>query len=236
MATKEDHVAMITAVAEAMGEDLCNEVAFVGGCTTALLVTDSYSQGQVRHTEDVDLIVHVISPAGWHSLVETLRSRGFKESMAADADPICAMRLGELRVDFMPDDESILGFTNQWYREAFQKAGPYRLPNGMNIRLIPPIYFIATKLVAYLQRGGDDPIASRDVEDILTLIDGRTELLEELLDEPEMLKTYVSAQMEALRTHRDFEYAVQAATNNDPSREDVLVERIKLIISQGIRV
>lgn len=235
MATKEDHVVMITTVASAMGQELCNEVAFVGGCTTALFVTDSYSQGQVRHTDDVDLIVHVISTAGWHSLVEKLRNRGFKESMEAGADPICAMRLDELRVDFMPDDESVLGFTNQWYRDAFQKAEPYRLPTGLNIRLIPPTYFIATKLEAYLQRGDDDPISSRDIEDILTLIDGRTELLEELLDAPEMLRTYVSVQMAALHKHRDFEYAVQAAANNDLSREDVLVERIKLIISQGIR-
>lgn len=233
MATKEDHIAMITTVAQAMGQELCNEVAFVGGCTTALLVTDSYSQGQVRHTDDVDLIVHVISTAGWHGLVEKLRSRGFKESLDAGEDPICAMRLGELRVDFMPDDEKVLGFTNQWYRDAFQKAETYILPAKLTIRLIPPTYFIATKLEAYLQRGNNDPIESRDVEDILTLIDGRAELLEELLDSPATLRAYVSTQMAALREHRDFDYAVQAAANNDTSREDALLERIQLIISQG---
>lgn len=236
MASKDDHIAMITAVAQAMGPDLCNEVAFVGGCTTALLVTDTYSQGQVRHTDDVDLIVHVISMSGWLSLVSRLRSMGFTEPGGTADDPICAMKLGLLRVDFMPDDEEILGFTNKWYRDAFQKAKPYFLSAELTIRLIPPTYFIATKLEAYLQRGNDDPIGSRDIEDILTLIDGRTELLEELLDAPAALKTYVSEQMATLCEHGDFSYAVQAATNNDASREDALFERIKLIISYGTAV
>lgn len=233
MASRANHVAMITAVAQAMGQELCNEVAFVGGCSTALFVTDTYSQGQVRHTDDVDLIVHVISTVGWHVLVEKLRSKGFRDSLVSSEDPVCAMRLGELRVDFMPDDASVLGFTNQWYRDAFLKAEPYVLPAQLTIRLIPPTYFMATKLEAYLQRGNDDPIESRDIEDILTLIDGRTELIGEILDAPAALRAYVGTQMAALQMHRDFDYAVQAAANNDRSREEALFDRIRLIAVQG---
>ena len=47
---------------------------------------------------------------GWADLQATLRARGFKDIMADDQSPICAMALGELRVDFMPDDPAILGF------------------------------------------------------------------------------------------------------------------------------
>ncbi|CCG88017.1 hypothetical protein EPIR_2654 [Erwinia piriflorinigrans CFBP 5888] len=32
------------------------------------------------------------------------------------------MQLGELRVDIMPDDEDILGFSNRWYKEAMENA------------------------------------------------------------------------------------------------------------------
>ncbi|BCG01615.1 hypothetical protein PPGU19_061830 (plasmid) [Paraburkholderia sp. PGU19] len=137
MATFDDHLAMICAVAKAMGPDLCEEVAFVGGCTTALLLTDQYTMQQVRHTDDVDLIVHVIKRTGWEKLMEQLRTKGFRENMEADA-PICAMYLGSLRVDFMPDDESILSFSNLWYKDALARAETRELVDGLRIRLVRP--------------------------------------------------------------------------------------------------
>lgn len=91
------HTDMILAVAQAIGEDMRRQVAFVGGCTTGLLLTDDYTREQVRHTEDVDLIVHVLGQMGWADLQATLRARGFKDIMADDQSPICAMALGELR-------------------------------------------------------------------------------------------------------------------------------------------
>ena len=47
------YVRMITLVAEALGSELLQQMAFVGGCTTGLLLTDAFSQEQVRHTDDV---------------------------------------------------------------------------------------------------------------------------------------------------------------------------------------
>lgn len=42
MTSNADHnLEMIECVAEGLGEELRNEVAFVGGCTTAMLVTDN---------------------------------------------------------------------------------------------------------------------------------------------------------------------------------------------------
>src|SRR5690348_16689376 len=95
------HREMIEQVAIAL-HPILDEVAFVGGCTTGLLLTDSFSREQVRHTEDVDLIIHVVGYIGWHSMQERLRAQGFRDDINNDA-PICAMKLGQLRVDFMPD-------------------------------------------------------------------------------------------------------------------------------------
>jgi len=67
MATLDDHITMIRAVAKAIGPEICQDVAFVGGCTTALLLTDLYTRQQVRHTDDVDLIVHVLSYPHWEN-------------------------------------------------------------------------------------------------------------------------------------------------------------------------
>ena len=41
---------MLQTVANALGPDLLREVAFVGGCTTALLITDAFAREAVRFT------------------------------------------------------------------------------------------------------------------------------------------------------------------------------------------
>lgn len=48
---------MLGLVATALGPELSREMAFVGGCTTALLLTDAVSREGVRSTDDVDLIL-----------------------------------------------------------------------------------------------------------------------------------------------------------------------------------
>lgn len=220
------HEAMIARVAQALGDDLLPHVAFVGGCTTGLLLSDDFSREQVRHTDDVDLIVHVVGYMGLHDLEEMLRKRGFSHSLDED-DPICAMKLGELRVDFMPDDENAYGFTNRWYAEALRTAQPFQLTETVTIRLVTPVYFLATKLEAYKGRGKNDPLESRDIEDLLALIDGREELMGEVESTSKVLRTYLAEQFSELLHHPDFEYAVQGTALNDPAREALIFERLE---------
>lgn len=54
---------MLEAVADALGAELRQQVAFVGGCTTVLLITDEYTQESIRGTDDVDLVIHLTSTA-----------------------------------------------------------------------------------------------------------------------------------------------------------------------------
>ena len=56
----EQLAGMIETVAGALGDDLLGEVAFVGGCTTGLLITDEFSKEEVRYTDDVDLIIGMV--------------------------------------------------------------------------------------------------------------------------------------------------------------------------------
>lgn len=223
------HQEMLVNVAVALGENLCKKMVFVGGCTTSLLLTDAFTKEQVRHTDDVDLIIHVIGIPPYYKLQEELRSRNFKENFDVD-DPICAMKLGELRVDFMPDDESILGFSNKWYKEAYNKAETYQLTKEITIKLVTPVFFIATKLEAYLGRGSNDPLESRDIEDVLNLFSGRKELVAEIKQAPEKLKTFISIQMEVLLSNMDFEYAVQSTALGDKAREDLIFKRLESVV------
>ncbi len=229
----KQHRDMILAVAQAIGEEMCRQVAFVGGCTTGLLLTDDFTLEQVRHTDDVDLIVHVVGQMGWADLQAKLRSRGFRDIISDDG-PICAMALGELRVDFMPDDPSILGFSNRWYREALSTAEDFPITGDICIRLVTPAFFIATKLEAYLGRGNNDPLSSQDIEDILNLFDGRHTLVEEIDSASRELKKYIAEQLDNLLADSNFDYAVQTAALGDSQREDWIYERLALAIERGM--
>jgi hypothetical protein len=111
---------MLQTVAEAVGDELRERLVFVGGCTTALFITDEIVLEGVRATDDVDLIVDLVGNAQWVQLQNQLRQKGFTES--PEDDVICRMRLGDLKVDFMPDDETILGFSNRWYAKGIETA------------------------------------------------------------------------------------------------------------------
>lgn len=225
------HKRMIQAVAHALGSEFLTQVAFVGGCTTGLLITDDYSRDQVRHTNDVDLIVHVVGYAEWHRLQSQLRKKGFKDILNGDA-PTCAMQLGELRVDFMPDDERILGFSNRWYTDALATAQPYDIAEGIEIRLVTPAYFVATKLEAYRGRGHDDPLGSQDIEDLLNLFHGRSELLDELREAPAELQNYISQSIGALMKNPGMDHAVQGCCAGREEQQ-YLYEKLDAAVAVG---
>lgn len=60
MSRYSDLEQMLVIVAQALGDELLQQVVFVGGCATALLITDKATLESVRYTDDVDLITHVI--------------------------------------------------------------------------------------------------------------------------------------------------------------------------------
>ncbi|WP_226986459.1 hypothetical protein [Saccharophagus degradans] len=227
------HKQMIENVANALGDEFRQQMTFVGGCTTGLLLTDEYTKEQVRHTDDVDLIVHTMGYVEFHQLQEKLKTQGFTMPNPApgEAPPICAMQLGDLRVDFMPDDEGVLGFSNCWYKDAMQTAENYRLNPDLTIKLVTPVYFLATKLEAYKGRGNNDALSSRDIEDILNLVDGREELLGEVKMAPPELQTYISKELTPLLKDINFEYAVQSQAKGNAEREDLIFERLDTLSS-----
>lgn len=223
---------MLVAVARALGNDLLKEVAFLGGCTTGLLLTDKASKEAVRYTDDVDLITHVIGFSDWIKFQTRLKERGFKESIKDNIN--CRMRLNDLIVDFMPDDEKILGYSNRWYGQALKEAKDYELQEDLTIQLVTPVFFIATKLEAYKGRGENAPLHSRDIEDILNVFDGRAELVEEINQASLNLRSYISKELVSLFEHPDFEYAVQSTAHGQRDREELIFKRLDSVIKSSV--
>jgi len=230
MSAANQSLEMLITVASALGDELLKDVAFLGGCTTGLLITDKFSKEAVRFTDDVDLVTHVVGYPGWLKFQKRIRERGFKESMEDDIN--CRMRLNGLIVDFMPDDEKILGYSNRWYSKALESAEKYELEKGLIIKLITPVFFIATKLEAYKGRGANDPIQSRDLEDILNVVDGRVELANELRKASVEIQKYISVEFEQIIKHPDFDYAVQSTALGSSDREDLIFKRLDKMVNK----
>lgn len=103
----------------------------------------------------------------------------------------------------MPTDERILGFSNRWYAPAIASA-QYLEVAGLRIRLVTPIYFLATKLEAFRGRGNDDYGGSHDLEDVIAVIDGRPEIVEEVRNAPSDVRGYIASEIRRLLDTRAF--------------------------------
>ncbi|WP_367186025.1 hypothetical protein [Mesorhizobium escarrei] len=142
------------------------------------------------------------------------------------------MRLGDLKVDFMPDDAGILGFSNRWYAKGIETSVDHALTDGLTIKRLAPALFVATKLEAYLGRGEGDLFTSRDMEDILLIIDGRPEIVDEVLGADAEIRDFIAEQFTALLEDADFEYFLEGNVRGPAGRSDIVRNRF-VAISQG---
>jgi hypothetical protein len=168
-------------IAEALGE-LREQVVFVGGAVAGLLVTDPLA-GSVRATRDVDAVVNA-NRAMFHHIEEALARRGFSRDVSSDVICRWVHKASGVLFDLMPVQPEVLGFSNRWYPYAVQTATPVNLGEGVTIRLVSAVAFVATKLEAFASRGGGDFMSSHDLEDVLNIVDGREELVEEIAAAP----------------------------------------------------
>jgi len=228
----DPNVAKVELIAAALG-GLCERLILVGGCATGLLVTDA-AAAPARVTFDVDLLAEVTARSDYYRLEKEIAALGFTRDMAKDA-PICRWRYGALEVDLMPSDPSVLGFSNRWYPVAIQTAQVTRLPSGGQIRLIAAPALMATKFVAFADRGNGNFLASHDLEDIVTVVAGRPELAQEIAESPAELQAYLAQECASLIANAAFHDGLQGLVSPDEfhgAQVATVVERLTRIAGQ----
>ena len=221
-----NHNLDLLAEAARLLKPLLGELVFVGGCTTALLITDK-AAADVRPTFDVDAITEITSYAAYADFSERLRKIGFAEDTTEGA-PICRWLQKKTILDVMPLDEKILGFSNRWYRPAMESAEERELERGLRIRVVTAVYFCATKLEAFAGRGKDDYLSSRDLEDLVAVIDGRAELVQEIRSAQEDVRTYIASEINKLLRTQAFVDALPGYLLPDAASQ----ARITLLVSR----
>ena len=180
---------MLARVARRLAE-LGDDVVFVGGATIALYL-DELGAAEARHTMDVDCVVPIETLADYSRLEDRLRRMGFRHR-AGPGDPICRWVVEGVIVDVMPFVEEVLGFTNRFYRAGHASAREVTLPQGSKLRIMTAEHALATKIEAFRHRG-DDPYESRDLEDIVALVDGHAGLLDAVAGSEQEVRHAVAA-------------------------------------------
>ena len=224
------HNLELLAEAARLLKPLLGELVFVGGSTTALLITDK-AAAEVRPTYDVDAIAEITSYAAYADFSERLRGRGFKEDTSEGA-PICRWRQKKTILDVMPLDANILGFSNLWYKPALESSVEHELEPDLRVRVVTAVYFCATKLEAFAGRGKNEYQSSHDLEDLMAVVDGRAELVEEIRDGVWNVRAYIAAEIRKLLAVREFLDALSGYVLPDPAsqaRVSILLERLKKI-------
>ena len=171
--------------------DLNEEIAFVGG-SVAELYADDPAATEIRMTEDVDCVIELASYRSLYELEEEIRKLGFTNDTRPEA-PICRWIYKGETVDIMPDDKSILGFTNEWYKPAFTYRKKVILPDGTSISIFPALYYVATKIEAIKGCGGNDLRFSHDLEDLIYVLNNCQQIIAYFDEEQNLtLKEYIS--------------------------------------------
>ena len=201
MKVEPEAVAWVRRVAERLG-DMIDEVMFLGGATMGLLITAPRTS-TVRPTKDVDIIVQVATWGEYVQVLERLRERGFREDTEEDA-PICRWVIDDIKVDVMPSTEDVLGFSNRWYQAAISAASTFQFSETLTVRLISGPHFLASKIEAFQARGDDDYQLSHDIEDIIAVVDGRPELLNEIENTDSELRDYLRLKIGDLLSNESF--------------------------------
>ncbi len=224
--TRDVNIQMITTVAKRLG-NLREKVVFVGGCATGLFITDT-AMPEVRVTKDVDVIIDIATRMEYSRLEADLRSKGFRNDISEDA-PLCRWLVNDIKVDVMPTQEDILGFSNHWYLPAIENANYVQLEKELAIKLVTPPYFLATKIEAFKGRGEGDYMASHDMEDIITVLDGRREIVDEIKSSSDELKTFLSRTFRIFLADENFLDAIPGQLLPDHANQARLPRLLNLL-------
>lgn len=225
-----ENLAKLELVARKLGE-LKEEVVFLGGCTTALFITDPIAP-DVRPTLDVDCIIDVISLGDYYKFGERLRQHGFKESK----EITCRWHFDNIILDVMPADEKILGFGNAWYEQSIKNSFLYEFSAELTIKVVSAPYFLATKLEAFKNRGNDDFFGSHDFEDIIAVIDGRPDLVIDIKQVDSSLIDYLRNNFANILSKDQFHLALPGHLNYGSltrERAEIVLRRMEQIVGKN---
>jgi hypothetical protein len=182
---------MIIRVLDALGA-LASEVVLVGGVVVDLYCDAPLLHFEVRPTKDVDIVTNAITFGELNSFSNELYRNGFYQSI--EDDVICRFRWEDVIVDVMSTVSVGWAPSNRWLALGYFNSIECEI-DARKFRILDMPYFLATKFAAFRDRGSSDPRMSHDLEDIVTVLDGRKEWPQSILAADSEVRDYLAGEI-----------------------------------------
>lgn len=170
----------------------------VGACVRPFLL-DEVFRNQLRPTMDVDVAIEAVSYSEFSRLEEKLRLEGFQDSISENVR-IGSWIIDGVKVDIMTPYQ----FRGDWLLEGLENAVEREIAPGLAVPIVTPAYFFMMKMRAFRDRGKGDFHGSKDLEDIIGLVEGCPGLVAEIETLPKPIRLYVAASMQNLLDNPTF--------------------------------
>lgn len=194
----------IIVVAQALG-DLNDHVVYVGGAVAGLYADDSGAP-EIRPTKDIDIVVEIATEVELEHLRQKLAKRGFHN--AKDEHVICRFHYGDILIDVMATQNIGWAPANPWFQSGFNRAEIRHIKDRV-IKIMPFPYYLASKFVAFKNRGRD-PRTSHDFEDIVFVLDNRTTLAHDIMESHWEVRAFLIHELKAILRDELLQEAVLA--------------------------
>lgn len=181
---------IILKIARAL-EELNDQVIYVGGAVVTLYVNDPAAE-DVRPTKDVDISLSLVTLGELEEVRRALQKKGFLQT--AEDDIVCRFRYDDISIDVM--NTTAIGWApaNPWFASGFAEREAVTIED-QRIFILPLPYFVASKFSAYRDRGNQEPRTSHDVEDIVYVIDNRTDIAEQILAASGNVRSFLKSEL-----------------------------------------
>src|SRR4030042_1261413 len=219
---------VIRKIAFALGA-MNEHVVYVGGATVSLYINDP-AANDVRPTKDVDISLAIASLGELAAIREELTRKGFKQS--SENDVICRFRYEDIKVDVMSTKAVGWAPTNPWFAPGFAQKETVEIED-QKIQILPLPCFLASKFSAFNDRGAKDPRTSHDFEDIVYVLDNRTDIVEQLDKVPDDVGPYLADQLQRILDDRVMQEAILGNLFYETREERYIriIECIKQIVN-----
>ena len=214
----------LTSVARALAPIREHQFVFAGASILPLLLNDPAAPPP-RPTVDVDVVVTVISYGKWQNLQGRLRECEFvvRADVPVGKGRLCLFHLGKLEVDIMPVDVPEIGCQSRILELGFKYAEPHQIDDDLVVYALSAPCFLAAKLEAFEDRGVRDIHVSKDLEDIVMLLDCRVGLSDEVATAPPEIRNFIAAKMDKLLSNNQARDVISDVVRNQ-GREHLIVE------------
>ncbi len=161
-----------------------------------------------------------------------MRTKGFRNDISDRV--ICRWIYKNIIVDVMPTDEKILGFSNIWYSQGIAHKIVKPLPDGEEIFVFSPEYFLASKFEALKNRGTADLRQSHGFEDIIYILDNDPQVLQIIRNEEVSVQKYLKEKFRVILADTNITEAIESALpyGSGDERTEIILKLIKTFIEE----